>query len=163
MSEPLTIDVVLAQIASRLQLSREQERDVLDELRNHLEEAVADAIARGEDETVALLKAAEKLGVDDVGVALQEVHAGEDVAHAIVASALPVLLALLLRWLAFAPDGSARAWPMLLARPGFWVVAAVALLAPLLLFHRWRYALLGWGVFWLLTVLFVAFPAINQW
>jgi hypothetical protein len=85
------------------------------------------------------------------------------VAHAVAASALPVLLAIILRWLAFAPDGSARAWPLLLDRPGFLVVAVVALLAPFLLFYRWRYALVGWGLFWLLTVLFVVFPAVNQW
>ena len=161
--ERLTLEDVLAQIARQLELSREAEREVVDEIRSHLEEAVAAAVARGEDETVALLKAAEKFGGEEVGLALQEVHAGQDVAHAVAASALPVLLALVLRWLAFAPDGSARAWALLLAQPGFWIVAAVALIAPLLLFHRWRYALIGWGIFWLLTVLFLVFPSVNQW
>jgi len=42
-------------------------------------------------------------------------------------------------------------------------VAAAALVVPVLLFRRWRFALVGWGFFWLLTVIFVVFPSINQW
>jgi len=163
MKKEVTIDQVLAQIQKHLNLSKETEYELLAEIRTHLEDAVAEAVAKGEDEEVALLKAAERFGVDEVGAELQEVHEGWDAIDAIVLSALPVLFALILRWLAFAPDGSALDWPTLLARPAFWIVAIVALILPFLQFRRWRFALLGWSFFWLLTVVFVVFPSINDW
>ncbi|HEX6387364.1 MAG TPA: hypothetical protein VF177_22070, partial [Anaerolineae bacterium] len=80
-----------------------------------------------------------------------------------ILSAVPVLFAIILRWLAFAPDGSALGWQVLLLRPGFWIVALVALVVPFLQFRQWRFALLGWGFFWLLTIIFIVFPSINRW
>ncbi|MFN2241361.1 MAG: hypothetical protein ACK2U2_03675, partial [Anaerolineae bacterium] len=67
----------------------------------------------------------------------------------------------ILRWLAFAPDGTALGWPHLLSRPAFWIVALVALMIPLLKFDRWRYALVTWVIFWGLTVLFLTLPALR--
>jgi hypothetical protein len=159
----LTIDQVLANISAHLHLNKETEHEVLAEIRTHLEDAVAGAAAKGEDEQVALLKAAEQFGIDEVGAELQEVHANWDSIDAIIATALPVLFALILRWLAFAPDGSTIDWPRLLVQPGFWTVAATALILPVLCFRRWRFALVGWGFFWLLTVIFVIFPSIKHW
>lgn len=159
----LNIEQVLARLRKQLRLSKEAEYEVLAEIRTHLEDAVADAVAKGEDDEVALLKAAEKFGLEEAGAELQEVHQGEDALEAIAATALPILLALILRWLAFAPDGSAIGWPALLARPGFWLVAAIALVVPIIQFRRWRLALLGWAFFWLLTVIFIVFPSINNW
>ena len=78
-----------------------------------------------------------------------------------VAAGLPVLCALVLRWLVFAPDGTALGWPRLLSRPAFWGVALAALLIPILKFERWRYALAMWLIFWGLTVAFVAGPALH--
>jgi hypothetical protein len=96
-----------------------------------------------------------------VGQELQAAHAGWGTADAVIATGLPVICALILRWLAFAPDGTALGWPQLLSRPAFWIVALVALLIPLLRFERWRYALVTWVIFWGLTVLFVALPAMR--
>ena len=79
-----------------------------------------------------------------------------------MAAALPVLLGLVLRWLVYAPDGSAVGWSQLLARPTFWVVALATLVVPLIRFPRWRYALVSWSVFWLMTVIFVT-GATVQW
>jgi hypothetical protein len=45
----VTIDDVLEQIRSRMNLEAETEHEVLEEIRGHLEEAVADARAAGED------------------------------------------------------------------------------------------------------------------
>jgi len=160
---PATIDQVLAKISAHLNLTKETETDVLAEIRTHLEEAVAEAVRKGEDEQKALLKAAEQFGIDEAGAELQEVHTNWESTDAIVLSALPVLFAIILRWLAFNPDGSALHWRQLLIRPGFWIVALAALIIPLLWFHRWRYALAGWTIFWLLTVIFVVFPSINHW
>lgn len=159
----VTIDQVLANISLHLHLSKETEHEVLAEIRTHLEDAVAKAVVKGEDEQIALLKAAERFGVDEVGLALQEVHESWDPINPLLAVALPIFLALLLRWLAYAPDGSALAWPQLMVGPGFWLVAGAALIIPFLHFRRWSPALIGWGIFWLLSVIFIVFPGISQW
>lgn len=161
--DEVTIEQVLQSLRKQLSLSKETEYEVLAEIRTHLEDAVADAVAKGEDEQVALLKAAEAFGMEEAGAGLQKVHEGNDAVEAIVATALPILLALVLRWLAFAPDGSVIEWSTLLARPAFWLVALVALVVPFLQFHRWRLALLGWAFFWLITVIFIVFPTISSW
>jgi hypothetical protein len=161
--EPATIDEILEGIRKQLNLDKETEHEVLAEIRTHLEDAVAAAVAKGESEDVALLKAAEQFGVEEAGAALQDVHEGWDAVNAIMVTALPAVFALILRWLAFAPGGSALEWQTLLARPGFWIVAFVALVVPFLHFRQLRFALVGWGFFWLLTVIFVVFPSVNHW
>lgn len=161
--DEVNIDQVLAQLRKQLHLSKETEHELLAEIRTHLEDAVADAVAKGEDEQVALLKAAEAFGLEESGKQLQEVHEGNEVLEAIMATALPILLALVLRWLVFAPDGSAIGWSTLLVRPAFWLIAIIALIVPFVQYHRWRLALMGWAFFWLITVIFIVFPSINQW
>ncbi len=162
MSDP-DMEPILEHLRSRLNLSSETERELLEEIRTHLEDAADDARAAGMDEETALMKAAERFGLDESGSELQKLHQGWESADAIIACALPVLGALVLRWLIFAPDGTALGWPELLVRPAFWLVAVIALLVPLIRFSRWRYALVGWGLFWTLTVLFITFPAISRW
>lgn len=159
----VTIEQVLIQISAHLHLSKETEYELLAEIRTHLEEAVERAMIQGEDGEKALLKAAERFGVEEVGMELQDVHANRESLEAILATAIPVLFALILRWLAYAPDGSALAWQEFLMRPAFWIVAVGILVIPLLLFRRIRFALAGWGIFWLLTVIFLAFPSIKHW
>lgn len=157
------IDRHLAAIAAQMDLDVETEHEILDEIRDHLETAAEQARAEGLDEAQALARAAARFGTDEeVGRALQSVHAGWGTVDAVMAAALPVVCALVLRWLAFAPDGTALGWPQLLARPSFWIVALAALLVPLLRLERWRYALAGWVFFWALTVLFVMLPA-QRW
>ncbi len=157
------IDRYLVHITAEMDLDVETEQEVLEEIRDHLETAVEQARAEGLDESQALTRAASRFGAgEEVGRALQAAHAGWGTADAVVAAALPVICALVLRWLAFAPDGTALGWPQLLARPAFWIVALAALLLPLLRLERWRYALAVWAVFWTLTVLFVALPA-ERW
>ena len=159
----VTIEQVLEKISIHLHLSKETEYELLAEIRTHLEEAVERAIIKGEDAEKALLRAAEQFGVDEVGEELQEVHANRESLDAILATALPVLFALILRWLAYAPDGTVLEWSQLLISPGFWIVASIALVIPLLRFRRLRFALAGWGIFWLLTVIFIVFPSISHW
>ena len=156
------IEGLLDRIHTQMDLDVETEREVLAEIRDHLEEAVAQARAEGLDEAESLACAAARFGLEEeVGQALQAVHAGWGTADAIVAAALPVIGALILRWLAFAPDGTALGWPELLSRPAFWIVALAVLLIPVLKFERWRYALVTWVLFWGLTVAFVMLPALR--
>lgn len=156
------IEDLLDRIRAQMELDGETELEILDELRDHLEEAVTEAQAEGMDEAEALARTAARFGLEEeVGRELQAAHAGWGTADAVLAAALPVLCALILRWLAFAPDGTALGWPQLLSRPAFWIVALAALFIPLLRFERWRYALATWILFWGLTVVFVALPALR--
>jgi hypothetical protein len=156
------LDALLARIRAQMDLDGEAEHEVLAEIRDHLEQAMAGARAEGLDEEEALARAAARFGLEDeVGRELQATHAGWGTADAVIAAALPVICALVLRWLIFAPDGTALGWPQLLSRPAFWIVALGVLLIPLLKFERWRYALVTWVIFWGLTVLFVAWPAMR--
>jgi hypothetical protein len=156
------VETLMDRIRAQMDLDGETEQEVLAEIRAHLDEAMADARAEGLDEGDALARVAARFGVEEeIGQALQVAHAGWGTADAVIATALPVICALVLRWLAFAPDGTALGWPQLLSRPAFWVVALAALLIPLLKFERWRYALATWAIFWGLTVIFVTLPALR--
>jgi hypothetical protein len=157
----VTIDEVLEQVRSRLNLEAEAEHEVIEEIRGHLEEAVDEARGRGKDTERALEDAAASFGIDEASEELHAAHLGEGTAEGIAAAALPVICALVLRWLVFSPDGSAAGWEEVLAQPAFWVVAAAALLAPLLRFPRWRYALASWAFFWALSIIFFCFPALR--
>ena len=156
------VEDLLRQIQAELDLDKETEQEVLAEMRTHLEEVVAEAMAAGMSREEALTQAAVRFGVGEkVGLALQATHAGWATADAVFAAGLPVLLALVLRWLVFAPDGTATGWQQVLVRPAFWAVALAALLVPLLKFERWRYALVSWGFFWIMTVIFALEPALR--
>ena len=157
------IEPILQQIQIELDLDKETEQDVLAEIRSHLEESIAEAVAAGMSREDALIQAATRFGVSaQVGQALQATHLGWATADAIIAAGLPVLMALVLRWLVFAPDGTAIGWQQVLVRPAFWAVALAALLVPLLKLERWRYALVSWGFFWIMTVIFALGSAV-QW
>jgi hypothetical protein len=54
-------------------------------------------------------------------------------------------------------------WQQVLAQPFFWVVTLAVLLIPLLQFQRWRYVLVNWGFFWIITIIFVLGPAVARW
>jgi hypothetical protein len=156
------IEQVVARIGAQMDLDSETEHEILAEIRDHLEEAVARARAEGLDEADALAQAASQFGIEEeIGQELQAAHAGWGTADAVIAAALPVVSALVLRWLVFAPDGTVLGWPQLLSRPTFWIVALAALFIPVLKFEHWRYALASWALFWGLTVVFVALPALH--
>ncbi len=152
---------LLGGVRAQMDLDGETENEVLDELRDHLQTALAEAEAEGLDMATAEARVAAHFGLEEVGRELQATHAGWGTADAVVAAGLPVLCALVLRWLAFAPDGTALGWPQLLGRPSFWIVALAALLVPLLQFDRWRHALAAWAFFWVLTLVFVTLPSLR--
>jgi hypothetical protein len=158
---PSEIDEILARIRAQMNLDRETEHEVLEEIRSHLGEVVAEAQSQGADEAKALAQAAARFGVEEVGTTLQAVHAGWGTADAVIAAGLPVVCALVLRWLVFAPDGTNLGWQQVLVRPAFWIVALAALLVPPLKFERWRYALVAWGFFWVMTVIFALSSAVR--
>ncbi|KAA3663239.1 MAG: hypothetical protein DWQ04_11160 [Chloroflexi bacterium] len=165
------IDLILVEIRAELDLSSETETELLEEIQGHLEDAVETAtsaalsagVSHGQNVETALLDVAERFGARDVGRALQEVHAPWESADAIIACIIPVVAALILRWIVFAPDGSAIGWQEILVRPAFWIVAFATLLVPMFQFQRWQYALISWTFFWAITVIFIALPTIQNW
>ena len=157
---PLTIETVLAQIARQLALSSQTEHELIEEIRGHLEDAVDAAVQQGQDPGAALQAVAERFGVELTAAALQAEHAPWESADAIVACIMPVTGALLLRWLAFVPAGSAANWSHLLLQPVFWSVAFFILLTSFLYYRRWQLALTVWSFFWALSliILFLGTP-----
>jgi len=157
----MTVDDMLARIRAQMNLEAETEYEVLEEIRCHLEEAVAEARAEGLSEEEALAQAAGRFGVEQVGQELQTTHQGWGALEGIAAAALPVLFALVLRWLVFAPDGTFVGWKAMVGRPAFWFIAVIALLIPLWRFPRRRYALISWAIFWALSVMIIAGDAVR--
>ena len=157
----MTIDDVLRQIQTQLNLEAETENQVLEEIRGHLEEAVTAAQARGLDEEHALLEAARAFGVEQATSELRATHAGWGVWEGIAAAALPVLLTLILRWIVFAPNGTADQWREMLSPLTFAVIAGVAVLIPLLRFPQRRYAIALWIFFWGLSIITVVLPTLR--
>jgi hypothetical protein len=157
------IDQLLAEVAAELRLSQETKQELLSELRDHLEDAWDGAAANGENAETAARQIASRFGGAEVGRALQGVHGQWESAEAILACLIPVLAALVLRWLLFAPDGALVGWRQALAHPFFWIVTLAVLLVPALQFQRWRYALVNWGIFWIITIIFVLGPAVARW
>ena len=157
----MTIDDVLNQIQLRLGLEAETEHEVLEEIRGHLEEAIDAAEARGLDEQKALRKAAAAFGLEQATAELRATHLGSGTLEGVTAAALPVILALVLRWLIFAPDGTVDAWREMLSAPTLAVIAAVAILLPLLRFPRRRYAIALWVFFWGLSLVTAMWPTLR--
>lgn len=158
----MTIDEVLECIRAQMTLEAEREHELLEEIRGHLEQAVADGRAEGLSEDEALAEAAARFGVEEVGRELQATHEGWGTLEGIAAAALPVLFALLLRWVVFDPAGTFVGWREMVSRPVFWAIAAIALLVPLLQFPRRRYALISWAVFWGLSVVTIVGGAVRR-
>lgn len=151
----MTIDSVLAQIRIQLNLSKEEEWEVLEEIRAHLEDAVADAEVAGKDHRTALLKAAEDFGVVESSQALQQVHKGNEMTQAILMCIVPVFFTLVLRWVVFSADGTTANWPTIFSRPVRFTIAIIVLLFPLTQFRRWPYVTAAWTLFWTLSVIFI--------
>jgi len=158
----VTIDEVLAQIRLRLNLEAEAEQEVLEEIRGHLEEAVAAARAAGQDEAAALAQVAARFGIEETARELQSTHVGRGTLNGIALAGLPVIFALVLRWLIFAPDGTAAGWRETLSRPALWVIVAAGLLVPLLRFPRRRYVWALWAIFWGLSLTTALWPT-RHW
>jgi hypothetical protein len=115
------LEALLTRIRGQMELDSETEYQVLSELRAHLQEALAEAQTEGLERPAALARVAARFGLQETGQGLQQTHAGWGTTDGVIAAALPALCALVLRWLVYAPDGTALGWPQLLNRPSFWV------------------------------------------
>jgi hypothetical protein len=157
----VTSEDVLNQIQRRLGLEADVEHEILEEIRGHLEEAVAAGRGRGLTEQQALHEAAAAFGVEEAAAELHAAHVGSGVLDGVATAALPVICTLVLRWLIFAPDGTAAAWRQRLTPESLTVIAGAALLVPVLRFSRRRYALALWTFFWGLSIVTVVWPTVR--
>lgn len=158
----MPVDDLLERIRAQMNLEAEREHEVLEEIRGHLEDAVAAARERGLDDDAALAEAAARFGVEEVGEELQATHEGWGVMEGIAAAAIPVLCALVLRWLVFDPAGTFSGWQQVVSRPAFWLIAVAGLVIPVLRFPRRRYALASWAIFWSLSVIMIVGGAVQR-
>lgn len=155
------VDRLLDSARSQLALEADRERELLEELRGHLEEAAAAARAGGLSEEQALAEAAARMGLEEAGRELQSTHVGWGTADGILAAAVPVVCTLALRWVVL-PHGTWDHIEQVLGRPEFWGIVLLALLVPLIRFRRWRYALASWAFFWTLSLLALVAPALDR-
>ncbi len=158
----MPVDDVLERIRAQMNLEAEREHEVLEEIRGHLEDAVAAGRERGLDDDAALAEAVARFGVEQVGEELQATHEGWGVMEGIAAAAIPVLCALVLRWLVFDPAGTFSGWQQVVSRPAFWLIAVAGLVIPALRFPRRRYALASWAIFWSLSVIMIVGGAVQR-
>jgi hypothetical protein len=152
---------ILDQIRLRLNLEAEAENEVLEEIRGHLEDAMAAEMATGQDPDQALAAVAARFGIEESALALQATHTGWGTLNGIALAALPVIFTLILRWLIFLPAGTASGWAETLTRPAFWAVVVAAMVAPLLHFSRRRYVLALWTIFWALSLATTLWPTLR--
>ncbi len=156
------VDGVLEQLRGQLRLDSETEHLVIEEIRTHFEDAVSSAMARGVRREEALAAAVARFDPKATGRQLDATHAGWGTAEGVMATGLPVVCALVLRWLVFAPGGATVGWQQVLLRPAFWMVSVAALVIPLLKFSRWRHALASWAFFWFLSLVSMLLPG-SSW
>ena len=147
-------DRLLEQARAQLDLDADVERELLEELRGHLEESYSAARARGLSAEQALGEAGRRMGLPEAGQALQATHAGRGAADGVLAAAVPVVGTLVLRWLVL-PQGDLAHLHQVLARPEFWVLALAALMLPLIRIRHWRFALASWAFFWALSLAYL--------
>lgn len=150
------VDCYLAELARGLDLTREDNFQVLDEIRASLLDAAEAHMARGKRADASV-----ELAVTEIGSARQlaagftHVYDGRDTREALLVAGLPVVCALALRWLAFEAGGSSINWSPLL-RPGpFLAAAGLLLVLPAVPFGRVKLAMAAWTALWGISVAFV--------
>ena len=157
------IDLVLKRIGRDLKLNNDTKHEILEEMRCHFEDAVDDAVRRGVNPLDALHDAVGRFGIEEVGPELQAVNGTSESSDAIFIALVPVVGALLLRWVIFSPAGASADWTHFLQRPAFWIVAVVTLLIPILQFQKRSHTIITWIIFWSLTLIFALLPAVATW
>jgi hypothetical protein len=142
----------LSEIASQLNVDPVEEREILDELRSHLEEAIAEMPDEGlgtEERVGAVLQ---RFGdAREVGRMLGRQHS-DSANQAVLAAFLPVALALTFKWVILPLLRDLGTWQGSPTPLVFACLALLALLVPGLTFKNWRYGYSVWAFFSLVTI-----------
>jgi hypothetical protein len=149
------VEAYLREVRRRLRVDPAMEKAILAELRSHLEEATIAHQAMGLSRERAEARAIKEFGEAwEVAKQLQGVH-GSSFNQALLAAFLPVVLTIVLKWVAIPLLRLSAAWQVVTS-PAFLSVAALLLLLPTLRWEKWRYGLPAWGFFWAMTILELA-------
>lgn len=159
----VTIDDVLEQLRQQLNLSKESEWELIEEIRAHLEDAVDAAQLDGKDGQTALLKAAEDFGFEEVSHELQKLHGEWEMTQVLLLCIVPIVCTVVLRWLVFSAEGTTTGFKMIFDRPGVIAVGLTVLVLPILQLKRWPLVIFGWLFFWSISFVFMAFPSMRIW
>ncbi len=142
----------LSEIASQLNVDPVEEREILDELRSHLEETIAEmpeeGLGRQEKVTVVLQRFGE---AREVGRLLGRQHS-DSANQAVLAAILPVALAITFKWMLLPLLRDVAHWQASPTPVIFACLALLALLVPGLTFKNWRYGYGVWAFFSLVTI-----------
>lgn len=142
----------LCQIASQLNVDPGQEREILSEMRSHLEEAMAERQEEGLAAEESLAAALEQFGeAREIGRLLGRQHS-DSANQAVLAAFLPVALAITFKWLLLPLLRDLAHWQASPTPVIFACLALLALLVPGLTFKSWRYGYGVWAFFSLVTI-----------
>ena len=142
----------LSEIASQLNVDPAKEREILAELRSHLEEAIFEVPEEGlgpEERVGAVLQ---QFGdARELGRMLGRQHS-DSANQAVLAAFLPVALALSFKWVILPLLHDLGTWQGSPTPFVFGCLALLALLVPGLTFKNWRYGYGVWAFFSLVTI-----------
>ncbi|MDH4209183.1 MAG: permease prefix domain 1-containing protein [Anaerolineae bacterium] len=142
----------LSEIASQLNVDPGQGREILNEIRSHLTEAVAEGLAEGLGPEDSLALAIEEFGeAREIGRMLGRRHS-DSANQAVLAAFLPVCLAITFKWLLLPLLRDVAHWQASPTPVIFSCLALLALLVPGLTFKSWRYGYGVWAFFSLVTI-----------
>jgi hypothetical protein len=142
----------LGEVASQLNVDPTTEREILREIRSHLEEAVAELQEEGIGGEESLALAVDNFGdARDVGRMLGRRHS-DSANQAVLAAFLPVALALTFKWIMLPLLSGLAHWQGNPTPIIFACLTVLALLVPGLTFRQWRYGYAVWAFFSLVTI-----------
>lgn len=142
----------LSEIASQLNVDPSTEKEILGEIRAHLDEAMLELCEGDLDAQESLALTLQNFGeAREVGRMLGRQHS-ESANQAVLAAFLPVALALTFKWLLLPLLRNLAHWQASPTPVVFACLALLALLVPGLTFKRWRYGYSVWAFFSLVTI-----------
>jgi len=142
----------LKEVASQLSVDPTTEREILREIRAHLEEAVAELQEEGLSGQESLALAADNFGeAREIGRMLGRLHS-DSANQAVLAAFLPVALALTFKWVLLPLLSALAHWQGNPTPFIFACLAILALLVPGLTFRNWRYGYGVWAFFSLVSI-----------
>ena len=147
------INDYLEELRGHLAVDMLTEREILREVRAHLEEVATEEVTRGRDPAEAARLAVSRFGeARAVAREMESVH-GNSVLEALLSATVPVALALAFKWVGLPLIQSYQAWQHLSAPVLLITLAALVLLAPGLFLRRWRLGFPAWLFFGTLSVM----------
>jgi hypothetical protein len=146
------LEKYLAEIANQLSVDPATEKEILREIRVHLEDSAAELQEGGLDRQESVAAAIGNFGHSrEVGRMLGLLHS-DSANQAVLAAFLPVALALTFKWVLLPLMSAVGHWRGSPTPFVFACLAILALLVPGLTLRKWRYGYSVWAFFSLMTI-----------